>query len=205
MADTTKNIIKYTQSVFQANNFDSAYDDLEKARKSLRDRNFESTVSRSITSLESTMRICHDKLGEPLPNKKQITNPWKSTRDILYFLELDSSGVTSNLISSLTGIMIHLGGLRNELSDVHRKGVLKIDVSENIAGFALNTSATLSTFIIRRYNQIKTKNKLIIVFLIDHIANKDSYFYCMVIKLIRLTVINSLITNILYSFLEIIH
>jgi len=154
-AETTRNIVSKTRGLFEAQGFYSAYQDLEKARKSIRDGNFENAVTRSISCLESTMKICHEKLEAPLPSKKQITGLWKSTRDLLNFNEFDSSGKTSDLINSLSGVATHLGGLRNTLGDAHGKGMYPPDVSESIAELAINTASTLSTVIIRRFNQIK--------------------------------------------------
>jgi hypothetical protein len=101
------------------------------------------------------MCICHEKLGQPLPSKKQVSDLWKSTRNILQFDEIDPSGATLNLMNTLSGVVTHLGGLRNTLGDAHGKGIFPPDVSENIAELAINTTSTLSTAIIRRFNQIK--------------------------------------------------
>jgi len=158
-AETTRRIVSTTRGLFEVQGFYSAYKDLEKARESIRDGNFENAVTRSIACLESTMRICHEKLGKPLPSKKQVTDLWKSTRTILHFDELDSSGAALTLTNALTGVIIHLGGLRNTLGDAHGKGIFAPVVSENIAELAINTASTLSTVIIRCFNQIKEESK----------------------------------------------
>jgi len=101
------------------------------------------------------MRICHEKLGQQLPNKKQVFDLWKSTRNLLHFDELDPSNAAVNLMNALSGVVTSLGGLRNLLGDAHGKGLLTRDVSESIAELSLNTASTLSTIIIRRFNQIK--------------------------------------------------
>ncbi len=156
-AETTREIVSTTRGLFEAQGFYSAYKDLEKARVSIRDGNFENAVTRSIASLESTMRICHEKLEKPLPSKRQVTDLWKSTRTFLHFDELDPSGATSTLMNALYGVVTNLGRLRNTLGDAHGKGIFQPDVSENIAELAINTASTLSTAIIRRFNQIKEK------------------------------------------------
>jgi len=158
-AETTRQIVSTTRGLFEAQGFYSAYKDLEKARESIRDGNFENAITRSIACLESTMRICHAKLGAPLPSKKQVTDLWKSTRSILHFDKLDPSGATLTLMNALSGVVGHLGGLRNTLGDAHGKGVFPPDVSENIAELAINTASTLSTAIIRRFNQVKGEVK----------------------------------------------
>ncbi len=157
VSETTRKIITTARSLFETHGFFSAYKDIEKARKAFIDGNFENAVTRSISCLESTMRICHDELGEPLPNKKQISDLWKSARSILKFDKIDQTGATEKLLNSLSGVVLRLGALRNVLSDAHGKGKNPPEVSGNIAEIAINVSSSLSTAIIRRYNQIKEK------------------------------------------------
>jgi len=154
-AETTREIISVARGLFKAQGFYSAYKDIEKAREAIRDGNFENAVTRSIACLESVMCVCHEKLGQSLPSKKQVSDLWKSTRSILRFDELDPSEATLKLMNALSGVVNHLGGLRNKLGDAHGKGIFSPDVSETIAELAINTASTLSTAIIRRFNQIK--------------------------------------------------
>jgi len=158
-AETTRQIVSTARGLFEAQGFYSAYKDIEKARESIRDGNFENAVTRSIACLESVMRICHEKLEQSLPTKKQVSDLWKSTRNILHFDKLDTSGATLNLMNALSGVVTHLGALRNALGDAHGKGMFSPDVSENIAELAINTTSTISTAIIRRFNQIKEEVK----------------------------------------------
>ncbi len=158
-AETTRQIVSTARGLFEAQGFYSAYKDVEKAREAIRDGNFENAITRSIACLESVMRICHEKLGQPLPSKKQVSDLWKSTRNILRFDELDPSGAMLDLMNSLSGVVTHLGGLRNTLGDAHGKGIIPPNVSENIAELAINIASTLSTAIIRRFNQIKEEAK----------------------------------------------
>ena len=152
-AETTRQIVSTARGLFEAQGFYSAYQDIEEARKAIRDGNFGNAITRSITCLESVMRICHEKLGQPLPKKKQISDLWKSTRNILDFDSLDPSGATSPLMNALSGVVTNLGGLRNTLGDAHGKGIFPPAVSESIAELAINTASTLSTKIIRDFNQ----------------------------------------------------
>jgi hypothetical protein len=156
-AETTRQIVTTARGLFEAQGFYSSYKDLEKARESIRDGNFENAVTRSIACLESTMHICHEKISKPLPTKKQLTDLWKSTREILNFKEVDSTDSTETLLNALSGVTTHLGGLRNSLGDAHGKGVFPPDVSEIIAELAINTASTLSTTIIRRFVQLKSE------------------------------------------------
>lgn len=154
-AETTRQIVSTARGLFEAQGFYSAYKDLEKAREAIRDGNPENAVTRSIACLESTMRTCHEELGVPLPSKKQISDLWKSTRRILCFEEADPSGSMENLMNALSGVVSHLGGLRNRLSDAHGKGKFPPAVSETIAELCINIASTLSTAIIRRLYQVR--------------------------------------------------
>jgi len=158
-AETTRHIVSTARGLFQAGNFYSAYTDIEKAREAIRDGNLENAITRSISCLESTMRICHEHLNKPLPDKKQVSDLWKSTRTILSFDEIGKPRAAENLMNGLSGVITQLGGLRNTLGDAHGKGIVPPAVSESIAELALNTASTLSTMIIRRYNQVKDKER----------------------------------------------
>jgi len=105
------------------------------------------------------MRICHENLGVLLPDKKQLSDLWKSTRNILQLNVIDPSGAAQNLMNGLTGVMTHLGNLRNALGDAHGKGVFPPAVSESMAELAINTAAVLSTMIVRRFNQVKDRGQ----------------------------------------------
>lgn len=158
-AETTRHIVSTARGLFQAGNFYSAYSDIEKARESIRDGNFENAVTRSVSCLESTMRICHESLSVPLPDKKQLSDLWKSTRTIFRFNDIDPSGASEYLLNGQTGVITHLGNLRNTLGDAHGKGAFPPAVSESIAELAINTASTLSTMVIRRFNQVKDKGQ----------------------------------------------
>lgn len=154
-AETTRQVVSTARGLFEAQGFYSAYKDIEKAREAIRDGNFENAVTRSIACLESVMKTCHDVLEQPLPEKKQVSDLWKSTRNILRFDEIAETSATLNLMNAISGVVTHLGSLRNALGDAHGRGILAPSVSENIAELAINSASTLSTAIIRRFNQIK--------------------------------------------------
>ena len=154
-AETTRTLVSDTRGLFQAQGFATSYKDIEKSRKDIRDGNFDRSITSSLSSLESTMRIIHDQMEQELPNKKQLSELWKSARKILKMDELASKKKVESLMNAMNGVVIHLGSLRNDLSDSHGKGLFSPQVSESIAELALNISATMSTMAIRRYNQIK--------------------------------------------------
>jgi hypothetical protein len=154
-AETTKRVLSAARGLFQAEEFYSAYQDIEASRKALRDGNFENAVTRATSCLESVMRAIHERLSTELPSNKQLSDLWKSTRALLRFDEMVESQTLPMLLNALSGVMIHLGGMRNTLSDAHGKGSSRPDVSAGIAELALNVASTLGTIIIRRYRQLE--------------------------------------------------
>jgi len=159
-AETTRQLVSQSRGLFQSKGFYSAYQDIEKARESFRDGNFGNTITRSISCVESVIKIIHEKLDQPLPAKKQLTDLWKSARVILKLDDVDKSGSMLKLLNSLSGLITHYAGLRNSLSDAHGKGNLSQQASELIAELSINTSAALSTILIRQFNQIvENKNE----------------------------------------------
>jgi len=154
-AETTKEILKTAKGIFTNCEFYSAYKEIEKARVSIRDSKFDTAITNSISSLESTMKIIHEKMNEQLPKKSTVTDLYKSTRKILKFDEIDENKVTSQLLNTMSGLVSSFGSLRNALSDAHGKSNKAIQAQEYLAELALNTSSTLSTFFVRRFNELK--------------------------------------------------
>ena len=154
-ASTTRTIFTETRTLIELETFYTAYKFIEDARKKLRDGKFEHVITLSISCLESIMKICHDRVGVAYPKKEALTDLWKSTREILKFEEVANEGsLISALNSTVGGLITHLGGIRNSLSDSHGEGDKDKEVPYMIAELALNLSSTISTLIIRRYKAI---------------------------------------------------
>lgn len=156
-AETTRRIVSTARGLFQNHGFHSSFQDIEKAREAIRDGDFGNAITRSISCFESTMRICHDKLGkEPSSGRgKAVIGMWNSTRSILHFEEFDASKSSQNLMNTLSGVVQYLGEMRNMLSGAHGKGISPPAVSEAIAELALNIASALSTTVIRRFAQME--------------------------------------------------
>jgi hypothetical protein len=160
VASTTKTTISEARGLLEEEGFYTAYKSLEEARKELRDGKFEHVITLSITFLESTMKICHDRLGETYPDKEAVSTLWKSTREILKFDSVIDEDSFVMLLDSISGGLINrLGGIRNSLSDSHGVGDEDAEVPFMIAELALNLSSALSTLIIRRFKQIGVGGK----------------------------------------------
>jgi hypothetical protein len=74
----------------------------------------------------------------PLPGKKTLTDLWKSGRVFLRLDQLDGSNSVEALLSSMAGVVQHLGAPRNALGDAHGRGVEPPIVSVLVAELARN-------------------------------------------------------------------
>lgn len=155
VAQTTRQIATDARGLFSQHEFYSAYKEIERARTALRDGELDDAITASIACLESVMLVCHERLGKPLPHKKQVTDLWKSTRELLKLDQVGPSGAVIDLLNTLSGTVSHLGGIRNELGDAHGKGIIPPVVTEAIAELAHNVAASLSTFIVRCFKQLE--------------------------------------------------
>jgi len=156
VAETTRQNISTAIGLFQAQGFYSAYKNIEEARLALRDGNYDRVITQSTGCLESVMRCVHEKAEKPLPNHRDITSLWKSTRELLDFDRMEPTGSAVQLMNALSGVVSCFGGLRNSLGDAHGKGIALTETSENVAELSINVSATISTMIVRRFNQVES-------------------------------------------------
>ncbi|MCE5237599.1 abortive infection family protein [bacterium] len=149
VAPTTRTAVTGARGLFADQDFYTAYQDLEKARQAIRDGKLDDSITASVASLESTMRVCHERFGASLPDSKDVTGLWKSTRELLRLQEYAEETGPIGLLNTLAGAVGQLGNVRNQLSDAHGKGVVPPTVTEAVAELAITTSAALSTFIVR--------------------------------------------------------
>lgn len=156
VAPTTRKMVSNARGLFEAHEFYKAYQSLEKTRHAMRDGDFESVITMSISFFESAMRTCHDRMGKPLPKRKQVTDLWKSTRELLELDSLDPLGASLQLMNAVSGIVSSIGGARNQLRDAHGKGERPPEVSMITAELVMNTAAALSTAVVRRFVQIRS-------------------------------------------------
>lgn len=154
-AETTKHIVSIVQNLFKENNFYSSYKNYEKARIAMRDGEFDSVITNSISFTESTIKIIHENFNKKIPDKETLTELYKSANVILKLEDVDREKAVFQVIGNLKGLVTSLANLRNSLSDAHGRGNSSSIANENIAELALNTSATISTFLIKRYLEVK--------------------------------------------------
>ena len=152
----TERVYKEALTLFDSSGFDSTKSILENARKELiANGNPEGCITSSVSSLESTLKLILDKLGKPYPKKEQLTQLWSSVKAELKLGDEISTPLIQQVMGSLTGGVSGLAGIRNALSDAHGKGEISPDVFESYAELSMNLSASISTFLIRRFKEIK--------------------------------------------------
>lgn len=158
VAHTTKTLATNMRDIFEKEEFYTAFSELEKAKAAMRDGKNELVITYSITLLESTMRIIHEKRNESLPEKLALSDLYKSLRSVLKLNEIDSESAVGTLSNSMNGIVLGIGHIRNSMSDSHGKGSEPDKVSGYTAEFVLNTCSSLATFFIRRLKDLEAQN-----------------------------------------------
>jgi hypothetical protein len=154
-APTTKEIISATRELFHSQEFYSAYKNLEDARIGLRDGDYDGAIRSSVSCLESVIKTILDKKELKYPANKSVHSLWKAVKDPLQLDTVVPTDTTTALIGTLSGAVLHLGGMRNQISDAHGKGEVSPEVPYMLAELAINSASTLATLLVRRYIQIR--------------------------------------------------
>jgi hypothetical protein len=153
----TKPVLKKTIDFFEKLGFDSARNDLEKAQERLNNGDEENAITNAISALESVFKTILDFYKRPYPQKEQVTTLWKTVKDTLHLGDEVAAEHIKQLVGNVSGAVTSLGGLRNDLSDAHGKGLISSEVYDSYAELAVNLSATICLFVIRRYQEIESK------------------------------------------------
>jgi hypothetical protein len=156
-APTTKKITYTTKGLFEDELFYSAYQNLEDARKDLREGDYDGAITSSVSCLESVLKTILDKKGLPYPKEQTVLPLWKAIKEPLQLDSVVSSDTITALLGTLTGAISHLAGMRNQISDAHGKGEVTPEVPYMLAELAINTASTLATLLVRRYIQIRSE------------------------------------------------
>lgn len=159
-APTTQRIFKEAVEFFEASGFNNSKEFIEEARKKLTGDNldFDGSITASVSSLESTLKTILDKKGTGYPKKEQLTGLWNVAKKEIHLGEEVASTHLRQVIGSLSGSISGLAGLRNDFSDAHGKGLVSPELYESYAELALNLSASVSTFLIRRFKEDQQSN-----------------------------------------------
>lgn len=150
----TERIYKSALDYFESEGFSQTSKFLKSARKELTTNNDpDACIRASSSSLESTLKMILDKLEKPYPSKQQLTDLWAAVKKEIDLGDEQSIQQMKQMIGSLSGSVSALAGMRNSLSDAHGKGMISQEAYESYAELAMNISATLSTFLIRRLGE----------------------------------------------------
>lgn len=153
----TKPVLKKTTDFFEKLGFESARNDLEKAQERLNSGDEENAITNAISALESVFKTILDFYKTSYPQKEQVTTLWKTVKDTLHLGDEVAAKHIKQLIGNMSGAVSSLGGLRNDLSDAHGKGLISTEVYDSYAELAVNLSATICLFVIRRYQEIELR------------------------------------------------
>lgn len=151
----TKPIMKETKDLFDKLGFEKAKKNLIKAQEKLSEGDPENTITNSISALESTFKTILDFLNITYPSKEKVTSLWQAVKCNLHLGDEIASKHIKQVIGSLTGAISGLGGLRNDLSDAHGDGLISPEVYDSYAELAVNISASICLFVIRRYLELQ--------------------------------------------------
>ena len=154
-SETTRDNIKTTQGLLESLKFFQAKKDLEKARIALREGNCDSAITYSSNCVESTLKRIYEQFGLSLSGDKSITGLWKGLKDELWNHKISSNETSVVVLNNIAGLIMKLGQMRNELSDAHGRGDITPAVYQSYAELSINLASTLSTFLVRRYLEIK--------------------------------------------------
>jgi hypothetical protein len=126
-----------------------------KAQQKLHAGDPEGAITNSITAMESAFKAILDlRAGGAYPPKQDVTSLWKTVRRSLDLGDETLSDHMTQAIGSLTGAVSALGGLRNDLSDAHGKGLVSPELYESCAELTVNVSACICTFAVHRYMEL---------------------------------------------------
>lgn len=157
-AETTQTLIKKTIGICESLGFAEAIKHLEEAYKKINiEQDYEGAIREATVSLESTLTLVLEKMGIT-PSDKTVTGLYKTVKDNLKLGDEVSIPHLIKVTGNIRGAVEGLGAMRNDLSDAHGNGLITPELYESYAELALNLSATMSTFVIRRYKEAHTGN-----------------------------------------------
>jgi hypothetical protein len=137
--------------------FSNAKRALVDARTQLQQMDFDGCIRNSAVAIESTCKSILDQRNKPYPAKEQLTDLWKAVKDEIGIGSQMEDNLMIQVVGSITGTIQNLSGVRNELSDAHGKGIFSPELYRSHAELALNLSATLVTYLVRRKMEMEQK------------------------------------------------
>lgn len=149
----TKNIVNNVTGLFSSLGFSSSKVHLELVYNKInKEHDYDGAIREATVSLEGVLAGVLEMINVE-PVDKTVTGLYSDVKKRLHFGDESSSQHLMKVVGSISGAVTGLGAMRNELSDAHGKGMGTPELYESYAELALNLSATMSTFVIRRYKE----------------------------------------------------
>ncbi|MBI5694970.1 MAG: abortive infection family protein [Nitrospirae bacterium] len=156
-AETTQKAVEKASGLFDSMGFTVALGHLNEAHKKINiEHDYDGAIREATVSLESILTGVLERMGVE-PTDKTVTGLYGDVKKSLNFGDDISAPHLKQVIGSTAGAVAGLAGMRNDLSDAHGKGLITPELEESYAELALNLSATMSTFVIRRYKEAHAK------------------------------------------------
>lgn len=137
--------------------FTNAKQALIEARTTLQQMDYDACIRWSAVAIESVCKSILDQRGKPYPQKEQLTDLFKAVRDELGMAATEGDILMVQVVGSITGSVQQLAGVRNNLGDAHGRGLMTPELYFSYAELALNLSATLVTYLVRRKMEVEQK------------------------------------------------
>jgi len=151
-------VLERLSGIAEVISFDTVQRDLDRALDSSRS-DPEDAVTAACSTIESVCRSILTELGEPLPDKKDVTGLYNAVRKPLG-LSPDRSDINPliaddvrKVLSGLHTVIQGIGALRTHGGDAHgrERGFVRID--ERIANLAIHAASTVSLFLIETWQR----------------------------------------------------
>lgn len=150
----TQPVIEEAQDFFERLGFSNAKRDLSTAKRKLAEGDNKGAITSAVAATESVFKSILDLLDAERPSKESIVPLWKAIRGKIR-LGQDEEIIEEikQVVGSVTRALSGLGSIRNDLSDAHGNGLVDKTVFNSYAELAVNLSAIISLFVIRRFQE----------------------------------------------------
>lgn len=112
-------------------------------------------LTAACSALESVCKCLLEELGQPLPNKQDVTNLVQAVQRVLNLApeRKDINEDVRRILGGLTTVAGGIGSLRTHGGDAHGRGRAAIQVDARIARLAIHAASTLSVFLIETWER----------------------------------------------------
>lgn len=122
---------------------------IERAKNDIENKNYDSAITKSRTIIEETLCFMIEEKGDIPSDKGDIGKLLKQFFNSYNFqINNDSDEPYKRLISGLKTVVLAIAEIRNKMSDSHGVGSKRAELTREYAQFALNSSISISEFIL---------------------------------------------------------